>query len=145
MRGVLQRVTLAKVEVEGKVIASIGEGLLLLLGIHKEDNASKIDPFIEKILRLRIFSDAEGKMNCSLEEKKLELLVVSQFTLYGNCLSGARPGFSEAMPSLLAKEFYDLFLERLETRYRHVAFGKFGADMAVTLKNNGPVTLILDL
>ena len=145
MRAVIQRVKEANVSVDGEVIGAIGPGLLLFLGIHKEDDESKISWFIEKVVNLRIFEDDEGKMNRSLKETEGKLLIVSQFTLYGNCDAGRRPSFIETMLPEQAEKFYEAFITKGKEFLgaENVATGKFGAKMAVSLVNNGPVTFLI--
>lgn len=145
MRAVIQRVKEAKVTVKNEVVGSIGQGLLLFLGIHKEDNASKIPWLVEKVVGLRIFEDDQGKMNHSLKDVGGELLVVSQFTLYGDCNSGRRPSFMETMPSNEAEGIYEAFIAKGKALLggENVATGKFGAEMAVSLINDGPVTFFI--
>lgn len=144
MRAVVQRVKESKVEVDGKVIGSIGSGLLVLLGVGKEDDEKDVKYLVEKILNLRIFDDESGKMNLSLLDVKGELLVVSQFTLYGDCRRGRRPSYSESAPPENAKKLYEKFVEFSKNYGIKVETGEFGANMQVSLVNDGPVTLLLD-
>lgn len=144
MRAVVQRVNFSKVEVDGKVIGSINKGLNVLLGVSKEDSIDDIKYLKDKILNLRIFEDEEGKMNKSLIDVAGELLVISQFTLYGDCRKGKRPSFIEALGGEEAKKFYDEFVKECEEVLGNVETGEFGADMKVTIENDGPVTIILD-
>jgi D-tyrosyl-tRNA(Tyr) deacylase len=144
MKIVLQRVRCACVNVDGKCVGEIGKGLLLLLGVHTSDTTSEADFLVDKCVDLRIFSDSENKMNLSLTDVKGEVLVVSQFTLYGNCSKGRRPSFIEAAPPQKGNELYSYFVEKMKTRCRHVATGIFGAMMDVELVNDGPVTLVLE-
>lgn len=144
MRAVVQRVKEASVSVDGRLVASIGPGLLVLAGFHKDDTEKDSDYIISKITGLRIFGDSEGNMNLSVEDVKGEILVVSQFTLYGDARKGRRPSFSEAMPPLEAAKFYDTFIEKFRSVYGKVESGVFGADMDVSLVNAGPVTIMLD-
>ena len=144
MRALLQRVTKAGVRVEGEEIAAIGPGLLIFLGVTGGDSPAEADWLAEKIVVLRIFSDEAGKMNKSLLDCGGEALVVSQFTLYGDCRRGRRPGFELAAPPQLADELYEHFKSRLAAKGLTVASGRFAAHMEVSLVNDGPVTFILD-
>lgn len=145
MRAVVQRVSKSSVSIEDKVEASIGKGLLVLLGIEQEDGAEDIQWLCQKIVNMRIFSDEEGKMNLSLIDIQGELLVVSQFTLHANTKKGNRPSFIKAAPPDIAVPLYEDFIQVMETLLgRTVATGKFGADMQVNLVNDGPVTIIID-
>jgi D-tyrosyl-tRNA(Tyr) deacylase len=144
MRLVVQRVKNARVEVDGELVGGIGEGLLLLLAIKIDDSSEDVDYLVEKVLGLRIFEDCAGKMNLSIMDKGGEILVVSQFTLYGDCRKGRRPSFDEAAPTRLAMNLYDLFVEQLKKKKMKVETGRFGAFMDVCLINSGPVTLLLD-
>ncbi len=144
MRAVIQRVREASVEVDGAVVGKIGRGLLVLLGIHRDDNADVIPWMIEKIANLRIFERADGKFDKSLLDIEGELLVVSQFTLYGNCDRGRRPSFSEAMDASGAANIFTLFTEKARQKISKVETGTFQASMNVSLINEGPVTIILD-
>lgn len=144
MRAVLTRVKYASVAIDGETVGKIGQGLLILLGVGPEDTEETARVLAEKALGLRIFEDENGKMNLGLEAVHGEVLVVSQFTLYGNCRKGRRPSFAEAAPPELGNRLYERFLsecERLGYPPRH---GRFGADMKVESLNDGPVTLILD-
>ncbi|MCU0246688.1 MAG: D-aminoacyl-tRNA deacylase [Bryobacter sp.] len=144
MRIVLQRVLAASVEVEGATCGEIGRGLLVLLGVSRADSEKDIDYLVEKTLGLRIFPDQEGKMNLSVSETGGELLIVSQFTLYGDCRKGRRPSFDQAAPPELARSLYERFVEKAAARGIRVATGIFQADMKVSLVNDGPVTLVYD-
>ena len=144
MKIVLQRVTRASVSVEGKVIAAINKGLLILFGAEKVDSDDKIDFLAEKTLNLRIFPDENGKMNLSCVDIRGEILVVSQFTLAADCKKGRRPGFDNAASIDDAQVLYQSFIEQISISGLKVATGKFGADMQVELINDGPVTFILD-
>ncbi|WP_097026053.1 D-aminoacyl-tRNA deacylase [Clostridium peptidivorans] len=144
MRAVVQRVKFSKVEVDGKIIGSINKGLNVLLGVSKEDSIDDIKYLKDKILNLRIFEDEEGKMNKSLIDVSGELLVISQFTLYGDCRKGKRPSFIEALGGEEAKKFYEEFIKECKEVLGNVETGEFGADMKVTIENDGPVTIILD-
>ena len=144
MRAVVQRVTSAKVEVEGAVCGAIGPGLLVLLGVAKGDRPTEADFLTAKITQLRIFSDPQGKMNLSLLDTGGALLAVSQFTLYGDCRKGRRPSFDAAAPPEVARALYEHFVAAVRATGVHVETGVFQADMAVTLVNDGPVTLIVE-
>jgi D-tyrosyl-tRNA(Tyr) deacylase len=144
MRAVVQRVTRARVEVDGRIAGEIGAGLLVLLGVSKTDDEAGSRFLAEKIVHLRIFQDANGKMNRSLLDTGGALLVVSQFTLYGDCRKGRRPGFDLAAPAELARALYEHFVAEARKTGVHVETGVFQADMAVSLTNDGPVTLIID-
>jgi len=146
VRVVLQRVSAARVVVGERTTGEIGGGLLLLAGFRPEDDEDTLVWMAEKVMGLRIFGDEEGKMNCSLEEVGGSLLVVSQFTLYGDTRKGRRPSFIEAAPPTVAIPLYQRFLEILRDRLPpgRVQEGEFGAMMSVELVNHGPVTLILE-
>lgn len=144
MRAVVQRVKHSKVEVEGKVIGEIGVGLNVLLGISKEDSAEDISYMKEKILNLRIFEDENGKLNKSLIDIGGDLLVVSQFTLYGDCRKGRRPSFIEALAGEESEKIYEEFVKQCRSAIDKVETGEFGADMLVTIENDGPTTLMID-
>jgi D-aminoacyl-tRNA deacylase len=144
MRAVIQRVKKSIVSVDGREVGRIGHGMLVLLGIHRQDTDAGADELARKISHLRIFEDAGGKMNRSLLDTGGEMLVVSQFTLYGDCRKGRRPSFVEAAPPALAERLYNCFVNRLRQEGIVVETGRFRAMMAVSLVNDGPVTLILD-
>ena len=144
MKAVIQRVKKASVTVEGNVIGAIQEGLLVLLGISKEDTKEEVKKFVNKIIGLRIFADENGKTNLSLQEIKGELLVVSQFTLYADCKKGRRPSFVNAGDPEFANELYEFFIALAKEKVEKVEQGSFGADMKVELLNDGPFTIILD-
>jgi D-tyrosyl-tRNA(Tyr) deacylase len=144
MRAVVQRVSESKVSVEKEIIGEIGRGLLVLLGISTEDTEKDALYLLEKTLNLRIFEDAEEKMNLSLLDVKGELLVVSQFTLYGDGRKGRRPSFIDAAPPEKAESLYNFFVEEAKKQVTKVATGKFQAMMDVSLINSGPVTILLD-
>jgi len=144
VRAIIQRVSSASVSIEGEIISSIDRGLLLLVGFHKDDTASDSDYIITKSTGLRIFDDADGFMNLSVSDIDGEILVVSQFTLYGDSRKGKRPSFSTSMPPVEALEFYDSFITRFRENFSSLKCGVFGADMQVSLVNSGPVTIILD-
>ena len=144
MRAVLQRVTSAEVLADGKIAGSIGKGLLVFLGVGKGDGVSDLAFLAAKIADLRIFEDNAGKFNLSLREIQGEALVVSQFTLFGDCRKGRRPSFSEAEEPAIAKRLYEQFVSRLREQGIPVSTGEFQAKMEVRLVNDGPVTLWLD-
>lgn len=131
-------------EVDGEVVGRIGEGVLVLLGAGKDDTEEDAEYLAEKILTLRIFEDSEGKMNLSVTDTGGEILVVSQFTLYGDCRKGRRPSFDKAAPPGEAERLYELFVRKLRERGAKVETGRFRAMMDVHLVNRGPVTLMLD-
>ena len=144
MKIVLQRVLEASVEVEGKTVGKIGKGYLLLVGVSDTDTTNIADRMIEKISRLRIFEDSEGKTNLSIDDVGGEVLVVSQFTLYANCKKGNRPSFVNAGAPDLAESIYEYILKRCKELFKNTECGVFGADMKVSLVNDGPFTLVLD-
>ena len=144
MRVCLQRVGKARVEVEGQTVAEIGPGLALLVGFKVGDEERQLASMAEKIAGLRIFEDEQGKMNLSVTELAYSVLVVSQFTLYGDTRKGRRPSFTDALEPEPAKRFYLLFCEHLENMGLTVARGVFGARMVVEIHNWGPVTLVLE-
>lgn len=144
MRAVIQRVSQARVSVDGECIGRIGHGLVVLLGIRDDDTRAQADYISDKIVGLRIFSDQAGKFNRSLLDVGGELLVVSQFTLYGDCRKGRRPSFIAAAGVEVALPLYEYFVERARSYTVRVATGRFQANMAVELMNDGPVTIILD-
>jgi D-aminoacyl-tRNA deacylase len=144
MKAVIQRVTRASVEVEGDVIGRIGAGLLVLLGVAKEDSEADADYIADKLVGLRIFSDTEGKMNRSIVDIGGQLLIVSQFTLLGDTTKGRRPGFDRAAPPAHALMLYERVVKIMRDRGICVETGRFGAHMHVSLENDGPVTFLLD-
>ncbi|MCC7366392.1 MAG: D-tyrosyl-tRNA(Tyr) deacylase [Dehalococcoidia bacterium] len=145
MRAVVQRVTRAKVRVEGEVTGAIGRGLVVLLGVTHEDTPATAERFAEKLAGLRVFEDADGKMNVGIREAGGDYLCISQFTLYGDVRKGRRPSFTEAAPPAIAEPLYELVCVRLAALAGvRCERGVFGAEMAVELVNDGPVTLILD-
>jgi D-tyrosyl-tRNA(Tyr) deacylase len=144
MRVVLQRVTQARVAVAGDITGEIGAGLLALLGVAKNDSEADADFLVEKIVNLRIFADEDQKMNRSLLDSGGALLVVSQFTLYGDCRKGRRPSFDLAAPAEQARSLYEYFVTKAQETGIRVETGVFQASMAVSLINDGPVTLLLE-
>ena len=144
MRAVLTRVKSASVTIDSEVVGKIGQGFLILLGVGPDDTEKECRYLAEKALGLRIFEDENGKMNLGLEAVQGEVLVVSQFTLYGNCRKGRRPSFAEAAGPELGNELYEKFLSICEELGYPPQHGRFGADMQVASVNDGPVTLILD-
>jgi len=144
MRAVIQRVKRCAVTVDGKTVGKIGPGLLVLLGVHKQDTEAQVDWLVNKIVGLRIFGDDEGKMNLGLRESGGALLVVSQFTLYGDARKGRRPGFDQAAGPDLAVPLYESFCAKARALGVEVATGEFGAMMDVELVNDGPVTIVVD-
>lgn len=144
MRAVLTRVRSASVTVEGKIVGEIGRGFLILLGVGPEDTEADGEKLCKKLLSLRIFTDENGKMNLGLEQVDGQVLVVSQFTLYGNCKKGRRPDFLGAAAPEKAEALYEAFLHQCEVLGYPPQHGSFGADMQVASVNDGPVTLIVD-
>ena len=144
MRAVLQRVSHAEVTVDGGTVAKIGHGILALVAVSREDTDKDLQWMARKIAELRIFNDSEGKLNLSLQDTGGDLLVVSQFTLYGDCRKGRRPSYSDAAPPAEAEKMYEEFVETMRRIVPGVQTGRFQAMMDVSLTNDGPVTLILD-
>ena len=144
MRAVVQRVSRAQVTVAGKTVGQIGPGLLVLLGIGKQDTEATADYIAEKVLGLRIFEDDQGKMNISVQEKAGDVLVVSQFTLYGDVRRGRRPSFDAAARPEMAQKLYEYFVQKIRSAGLRCETGKFQAMMEVELVNSGPVTILLD-
>lgn len=144
MRAVLTRVRSASVSIDGETVGAIGRGFLILLGVGPEDNEEKCRYLAEKALSLRIFEDENGKMNLGLEQIGGQVLVVSQFTLYGSCRKGRRPSFTDAANPELGERLYEQFLADCASLGYPPQHGRFGADMKVESVNDGPVTLILD-
>lgn len=142
MIALIQRVTQAKVEVGGEVVGQIGKGLLVLLGVEKDDDRAKADKLAEKVLNYRVFSDENDKMNLNVQQVAGEVLVVSQFTLVADTQKGLRPSFSKGATPSLANELYEYFAEKCGEKVE-VEWGRFAADMQVSLTNNGPVTFWL--
>lgn len=143
MKGLLQRVTHARVEVGGEVVGAIDKGLLVLVAVEPQDNHASADKLLQRLLDYRVFGDAEGKMNLSLKAVGGGLLLVSQFTLAADTRSGLRPGFSTAAPPALGAQLFDYLVQRARELHPDVATGQFGADMQVSLTNDGPVTFML--
>ncbi len=144
MKIVLQRVSEASVTVDGKITGQIGKGYLLLLGVSNDDTKDIADKMIEKVSRLRIFEDENGKTNLSIDQIDGEVIVVSQFTLYADCRKGNRPSFINAGNPALAEELYEYVLKRCGELFKNTQCGIFGADMKVSLVNDGPFTILLD-
>lgn len=144
MRAVVQRVTNADVKIDGRVNGKIDDGLLVLLGVGNGDTEEDMKYIADKIIKLRIFSDENDKMNLSLEDVGGSMLVISQFTLYGDCSHGRRPYFGKAMEPVSANEMYEKFVAYIREQGIHTETGEFGADMKVSLTNDGPVTIILE-
>lgn len=143
MLGLIQRVKRAQVDVGGECVGKIEQGLLLLLGLEKTDTKVTADKLIDKILAYRVFSDDQRKMNCNLQQIQGGILVVSQFTLAADTQKGLRPSFSSAMPPAEAEQLYDYFVGQMRQKHSRLATGIFGADMQVSLVNDGPVTFML--
>jgi D-tyrosyl-tRNA(Tyr) deacylase len=139
----IQRVKQAAVEVGGERVGAIGPGLLVFLGVERDDSAVDAERLLKKVLAYRVFTDAEGKMNLSVQDVKGGVLVVSQFTLAADTTKGLRPSFSSAKPPAEAEQLYEFFLAGARQAHGEVACGRFGADMQVSLVNNGPVTFLL--
>lgn len=144
MRAVVQRVTNADVKIDRRVNGKIDDGLLVLLGVGNGDTEEDMKYIADKIIKLRIFSDENDKMNLSLEDVGGSMLVISQFTLYGDCSHGRRPYFGNAMEPVSANEMYEKFVAYIREQGIHTETGEFGADMKVSLTNDGPVTIILE-
>lgn len=144
MKFVIQRVNNASVEVDGSTVGKIGKGFLVFIGVSNKDTIEIADKYLKKMLGLRIFEDANGKTNLSLADVNGELLLVSQFTLYANCKKGNRPSFIEAGSPDLAESLYEYLISEAKKQVPIVETGIFGADMKVSLQNDGPFTIILD-
>lgn len=144
MIALIQRVSNAKVEVDGEIVGKIGKGLLVLLGVEKDDDRQKADKLAEKVLNYRVFSDADDKMNLNVQQVAGEVLVVSQFTLVADTQKGLRPSFSKGATPSLANELYEYFAQKCGEKVK-VECGRFAADMQVSLTNNGPVTFWLQV
>ncbi|MDG1944510.1 MAG: D-aminoacyl-tRNA deacylase [Halioglobus sp.] len=145
MKALLQRVSRASVAVNADCVGKIDQGLLVLVGLDKGDDRAVADRMLDKLLAYRVFADAEGHMNCSVADVNGGVLLVSQFTLSADTRKGLRPSFSSAMPSVEAEPLYDYLLSQLQTRHAPVAWGVFGADMQVSLANEGPVSFLLEV
>ena len=143
MIALIQRVTQAKVEIDGEIVGQIGKGLLVLLGVEKDDDRAKADKLAEKVLNYRVFSDADDKMNLNVQQVAGEVLVVSQFTLVADTQKGLRPSFSKGATPSLANELYEYFAQKCSEKVK-VECGRFAADMQVSLVNEGPVTFWLN-
>ena len=144
MRVCLQRVTEASVQVDGQQVGKIGPGLLVLLGIGQQDTVQEVTQLVDKIVNLRIFADQQEKMNLSLLDVEGEMLVISQFTLWGDCRKGRRPSFVQAADPQLAEPLYEQFAQEVRAQGVGVETGRFGAMMQVSLVNDGPVTLVIE-
>ena len=144
MKFVIQRVTHADVVVDGNELGRIGKGFMVLIGVSKDDNETIADNMVDKMIKLRIFEDENGKTNLSLDDVGGELLLISQFTLYANCKKGNRPSFIDAGAPDEANALYEYIIERCKERVNVVERGEFGADMKVSLLNDGPFTIVLD-
>ena len=145
MIALLQRVNWARVTIEGETRAQIDKGLLVLVGLEKDDNEDKADRLLHKLLNYRVFADIDGRMNLSLLDIEADLLLVSQFTLAATTDKGLRPGFSSAMPPELAQPLYNYLVEQAKKNVTKLGTGEFGADMKVALENDGPVTFSLQI
>lgn len=144
MKLVIQRVKEAKVKVKNEIVGKINKGYLVLLGVTHTDTKEIADYLTKKLCNLRVFEDENGKMNLNIKQVNGELLIVSQFTLYGDCTEGNRPSFTNAAKPDIAKDLYEYFCEKCKERSIHVEKGIFGADMKVSLLNDGPVTIIME-
>ncbi|MDC9720316.1 MAG: D-aminoacyl-tRNA deacylase [Gammaproteobacteria bacterium] len=144
MKALMQRVTQAKVDVDGQCIGQIEHGIMLLLGVDKGDDQTKADQLLHKVLHYRFFGDDDGKMNNNVQQVNGSILIVSQFTLAADTKKGLRPGFSSAAPPALGEQLYDYFVAKAKDKIT-VATGQFGADMQVSLTNDGPVTFMLEV
>lgn len=144
MRLCIQVVKEASVDIDGKRVASIGRGMLVLLGVGKEDDRAVADKMIAKLLKMRIFEDSNGKTNLSLADIEGEMLLVSQFTLYADCKHGNRPSFTDSMGPEMAEELYNYVADSIRPQVKKLELGVFGADMKVGLINDGPFTIFLD-
>jgi len=144
MKGLIQRVSCASVDVDGQRIGEIDHGLLLLLGVERDDTSAIADKLLKKVINYRVFSDSDDKMNLNLQQVGGGLLIVSQFTLVADTQKGLRPGFSNGASPEHGKAMYDYFVEQASQQHPCVQTGKFGADMKVSLLNDGPVTFLLE-
>lgn len=144
MKALIQRVSSAAVHVANEEVGSINRGILVLLGVEKDDTPAKADKLLQKVLNYRIFPDQEGKMNLNLQQIEGQILVVSQFTLVADTRKGLRPSFSSGAPPALGEELYDYFVSQCLEKHKQVATGRYAADMQVSLVNDGPVTFWLE-
>ena len=144
MRFVIQRVNHANVKIDGEVVGNIGHGLLILFGAGQDDTEEMLPKYVDKICKMRIFEDENGKTNLSLADVSGELLIVSQFTLYADCRKGNRPSFTNAGAPDMANHLYEEFVKQCRERCPIVETGRFGADMKVSLENDGPFTILID-
>lgn len=144
MRLVIQRVKKASVTIEGNVVGSIDKGLLIFLGVGEGDTRSMVDKYVDKLAKLRIFEDENGKTNLDINDVNGKLMVVSQFTLYADCKKGNRPSFVHAAAPDIANELYEYFKEKCALKFGNVQSGQFGADMKIELINDGPFTVLWD-
>lgn len=144
MKFVIQRVSKASVSIDSNVVGAIDKGYMVLIGIGKEDTTKEADRLVDKMLKMRIFDDEEGKTNLSLADVNGSLLLISQFTLYADCRKGNRPSFINAAPPAEAESLYEYIISKCKEQVQNVQTGSFGADMKVELTNNGPFTIILD-
>ncbi len=145
MRAVIQRVNSSSVSVKGKLVGAIGKGLNVLLAVKNDDDKTNADFLIKKIMQLRIFEDADSKMNLSIQDIGGEILLISQFTLYGDCKKGNRPSYSKSASAEKARELYQYFTNTIKSKYTNkIECGQFQADMLVDIQNDGPVTLIVE-
>ena len=144
MRVVIQRVNKAKCEIDGKITGEIGQGYMILVGFGQEDNKETVDKMVKKVLNLRIFEDENEKMNYNIGKIGGSILSISQFTLYADCTEGNRPSFANALNPVEATKLYDYFNESLRRNGINTQTGVFGADMQISLVNDGPVTIVLD-
>jgi len=145
MKALIQRVSEASVNIESKTYSKVHYGMCIFLGIKKNDTTINVHHLVDKIVKLRIFSDLDGKMNKSIQDISGDILVVSQFTLYADCTGGNRPSFQNSANKLNASPLYELFINLLKEKKINVQSGKFGANMNIKLKNQGPVTLMLEI
>ena len=144
MRTVVQRVRSSSVAIDGNIVGKIDKGLMILVGIRHDDTKKQVEWMADKIKKLRIFEDEDGKMNLSAKDVGAEYLIVSQFTLYGDCKKGTRPSFTDAAVPAVAIPLYEYFIELMKADGDNVQTGEFGADMLVSIENDGPVTMVID-